>query len=432
MITIRDKYAAPALLAILLTAPACMELDPTDDSQAEVGAAQAPLTGGDLVTSNGAPFSSVVKIQMHGFGCTATRIGPRRLLTAGHCVTATGLVIGDAIGVTNSLAGTFEAGTSFSVDDLHVHPTWSNDVAAATQRGNERAFDVALIDLTADLPAGIPSLPVRDEYVDGGLRGITVGYGCDDSDATHKGKKQRADFTAMTLAAFQALSASDDTLDYGKYTYNVIFNGGLATRTCHGDSGGPQLYRNSDGVWEVGALTSNHNDLVSKQARVGGLSRWIASPVQDSFRDGSWGMFLDGKSNLCIGVDGASTGNDASLMQFFCDTRKHTEDDQYWQLDALGDGFFHIVNGKSGRCIGVDGASIAPGARVAQYGCMASRATDSNQAWKFTANGDGKFRIVNGKSGKCIGVHFGSVDHAAVLLQGNCSGSADQGWNFVR
>jgi hypothetical protein len=143
---------------------------------------------------------------------------------------------------------------------------------------------------------------------------------------------------------------------------------------------------------------------------------------------------MNGKSGKCIGINGASTANGAQSAQFFCDSRNQPNDNQSWQLRDVGNGRFNFVNRHSGLCLGVDGASIDNGALLQQFNCAAPD-PNNNQAWRFVRTSGDYFQVVNAKSNRCIGVDGGSTANGAVLAQFTCSslGSINnQSWIFTR
>jgi hypothetical protein len=399
-----------------------------EDEGAILGDDELPITGGTLVTSNVAPFNSVVRISTSVGGCTATKIGARRFLTAAHCVP--GLVAGDDVRITNALDGTFTASDRFTIAAVDAHPTRGNDFDDGNHR---RSYDVAVIEITANTPA-IPTLGVRAAFLPDATSGTTVGYGCDLSpgDADHGGQKQRATFTTTSLDDLEADPDVTNERAYRWHTLYAVHAGGAAVQTCPGDSGGPLLVRSGD-VWQVAAVTSRHIDSYSFQSRVGGVSRWIADPAVNDIVAGSDGWLVNDRSNLCVGIGGGSVETDADAGTYYCDGRRGTTDNQYWTLVRNGSsGTFRIRNGKSGLCLGVAGASTAHGARVAQYECTAADGDLDHQAWRFQDVASGTPRIVNARSNRCLGVDGDSLDRGALLRQQTCATNESQRWLFVR
>lgn len=141
----------------------------------------------------------------------------------------------------------------------------------------------------------------------------------------------------------------------------------------------------------------------------------------------SLASFQDVKSGRCMGVDGASTANGALIKQFTCDGSTN----QNWRGASNSAGQNTLTNQKSGRCMGVSGASTAAGANIGQFTCDGS----SNQKWDLIAVGGTTTTPIlnfrNVKSGLCIGVDGGSTANGAQLKQFRCDGSANQQWRGI-
>ena len=95
-------------------------------------------------------------------------------------------------------------------------------------------------------------------------------------------------------------------------------------------------------------------------------------------------------------------------------------DNQYWRLQAIDATHFLFVNTRSGLCLGVDGASTADGARVSQFNCDPTPTASENQAWRFVFSTVDQYQIRNGKSGKCIGINGASTANGAFATQQTC------------
>jgi hypothetical protein len=90
------------------------------------------------------------------------------------------------------------------------------------------------------------------------------------------------------------------------------------------------------------------------------------------------------------------------------------------------------VNGKSGKCVGVDRGSTASGAAIELDTCDDAYAPHS-QVWELERDdSDGKLRLVNSYSHMCIGIDDSSTANGKGLYQYPCSTTrADEGWDFV-
>jgi len=96
-------------------------------------------------------------------------------------------------------------------------------------------------------------------------------------------------------------------------------------------------------------------------------------------RSGIEHTMINQKSNRCMGVSGASKTAGANLGQFGCDGSAN----QAWVLEALGgttaNPIARFINVNSNMCLGVDGASTANGAQLKQFPCDGS----VNQQWRL-------------------------------------------------
>jgi V8-like Glu-specific endopeptidase len=404
------------VLLVLLGLAGCGEMP--DDVETTTD----PVTGGQLVPDNGDPYGSVFRIATSDGGCTATKIGDRRFISAAHCFD--GVSAGAGISMTNAINGS--GGTTFTINTLDIHPSyvlnkgWYYDAAIFTING----------------PTSPPALTIRTSYVANNQLGILIGYGCDNT-STRDGQKQWAFYRA----------AANSNAD--KFTHFVT-NVSTTVASCAGDSGGPYLIRTgvNTGPWEIAGIDKRHDGEItpipitsstSLVSRTGNIRGWIAAPGSNSFSNGSVGTFLNGDSGKCLGVDGSSISSGAHVSAFYCDGRQYPNDNQYWRLQSIGtSGFFLFVNTKSGLCLGVDGASTADGARVSQFGCDPTPTTTENQAWRFTftrsVGNTNYYQIRNGKSGKCIGINGGSNANGAFASQFTCgaTGINNQSYLFSR
>jgi hypothetical protein len=136
--------------------------------------------------------------------------------------------------------------------------------------------------------------------------------------------------------------------------------------------------------------------------------------------------FQDVKSGRCIGVDGASTANGALIKQFTCDGTSN----QNWNGSSAG-AQNTLKNQKSARCMGVSGASKAAGANVAQFTCDGS----ANQSWLLVQVGGTSTNPIlnfhNVNSALCLGVDGASTANGAQLKQFSCDGSTNQQWRGI-
>ena len=101
-------------------------------------------------------------------------------------------------------------------------------------------------------------------------------------------------------------------------------------------------------------------------------------------------------------------------------------DNEHWNLMAVGDGSYRIVNVNSGLDLEVNGASKSNGGKVNQWQESGSGAT--NEHWSLVPVGDGSYRIVNVNSGLDMELNgtSGAVDQLP-----DTSGAKNEHWNLT-
>ena len=119
--------------------------------------------GRKLSFLNTDPYDAVVKIQVPRGGCSATKIGARRFLTAAHCLNP-GSSVGSTVRITNSLSGSSWDVTT-TMTRVDVHPSWRGDDFALT------TYDVGVFEIGIDTPA-IATRTIRSTYVANNTLGI--------------------------------------------------------------------------------------------------------------------------------------------------------------------------------------------------------------------------------------------------------------------
>jgi Ricin-type beta-trefoil lectin domain-like len=133
----------------------------------------------------------------------------------------------------------------------------------------------------------------------------------------------------------------------------------------------------------------------------------------DSLDGPSWIEFES--SNKCADDPGYSTGN-VRIDQWSCVNQTN----EYWYLDFSGGSGPLVVNGASGKCLNVSGASKSSGAFVIQYPCSNAL----NNQWTVLdvlVNGQPiGDELMNVNSGLCLNVAGNSKSNGADLIQYTC------------
>lgn len=233
----------------------------TRGSTADATTSSSDLIGGSEVADS--DFPSTIELTVPGPGwssCTAAKIGPRHILTAGHCIVyATPNDVTAKLGAGAIVALTAKHGVigdddplmAYPVAQTLVHPTW-----LATHGDLDDAnADVAIVVLTeAALTGGFAKIPIArvDAHpVVPGDELVVMGYGCEtgvrvDDNANPRLKAQ------STVAVGTVADRSYFATPGAGPAPAALADAGPAPdgpSLCPGDSGGP-VYRD-DGTERV-------------------------------------------------------------------------------------------------------------------------------------------------------------------------------------
>lgn len=373
-----SNLGALALVSLVSGSVACGSVDFGADTDGDVGHTQAAISGGNLASNNNAPFNAVVKLP----GCTGTKIGPRRFLTAGHCNgminPSRGVSGGAQVTIDNSLNG--NSPTTVSVNRFYVHPSYGDPAGMGS--------DAAVLDVSQDT-ASISTMGVDSSTVPQPSGVTLLGYGCDDENPANGGKKQWANRTTLTFAEITTLSGPGTAVHDPLYLY---YNGGPVSgpyvQLCPGDSGGPVVRFFStptDSFWRVSGIDvyrfndSANTVKMSASTRTAPIATWIGAPAIGAVH-GTIANVLSGK---CLSGGGATASGSAVTLEV-CDPTTTIVGTQFWSIVATSIGGNiknQIKNGKSGLCL--DGGLVAGATNLTMQACVVA----GRQRWSFTASG---------------------------------------------
>lgn len=367
----------------------------TPEGEAEVEQTKQAITNGQLLTTGQEPFAVRLVFVGH-HGCSGTKIGAKRFLTASHCVWP--VPVGNKVKISNEGNGAF-LNPDYTITKVFKYPTNNANMASG------HYTDVGMFDIQEDTPHISTFTAFRPNYLDQDVPdGWLNAFGCDESNPGRDGHKQFGRFT------------SKFRFDPPSYTSYIFAQGQNGEIGCGGDSGGA-LFFVRNGAWEIAGIHSASGNGGTYSARIGRVHRWIQNPTQNVFTVGSKGSLLNFKGNNCI-----RAGSGTSTALSYCDLRNIPTDTQYWTLEGVGAGRFRIKNTSNGRC-------LAAASGVLQH----EQCSDlSRFVWRFTTpttkNGFQYYHIQNeGEVSSCIGTNGNNVANDTPLKTLTCSsaGSLD-------
>lgn len=209
------------------------------------------------------------------------------------------------------------------------------------------------------------------------------------------------------------------------------------------DGGGVQnvAFRNPDGTraayvvnTDAGArrfsLTDDGRSLVYTLP-AGAVATFVwngaSEPPQGSVDPSAWYRVRNVHSGACLDAADWGTGDGTALQQWSCTTGAN----QGWQFRPAGDGTYQVVNRHNAKVWDVDGGpgATAAGARVHLWSYVGG----GNQQWRAEPSGAaGQYRFVARHSGKCLAVDGASTANGARLAQQACDGSPAQTFSLDR
>ena len=153
-----------------------------------------------------------------------------------------------------------------------------------------------------------------------------------------------------------------------------------------------------------------------------------AAPPQSAFR------ILNASANnipLCLGIAGGDMTDGTAALQWHCNGAV----DQTWVVAPTDGGWLRLINKATydndpthWSCLGVQGASIAPGARLVIWHCNGS----PDQQWSPGPTSPRSWsNITNRNSGLVIAVSGGGTAEGLNIIQWSAGYTGDKLWTYV-
>ena len=161
-----------------------------------------------------------------------------------------------------------------------------------------------------------------------------------------------------------------------------------------------------------------------------GLSRlqyaWGNSSINQpygAFNSGAWYKVANRNSSAVLDINGQSTTNGASVIQW----SYWGGNNQQWSFTSQGSGYFNLINRNSSLLMDVSGASVSNGASVIQW----SSTGGTNQSWQVIDIGFGYYKLLNKNSGQALDVSGASTANGANIIQWLSNGGRNQQWQIT-
>lgn len=128
-------------------------------------------------------------------------------------------------------------------------------------------------------------------------------------------------------------------------------------------------------------------------------------------------------SSQALDVPSGSLDNGVALQTY----KANGSGAQSWYVESTGDGWYSLINLKSGKAVDVKNGSSNPGAVIWQY---TSNGTDA-QKWKFEIAALGGIKIVSAKGDLAMTADSDSPSNGTKVITKSALSAASQGWKFT-
>jgi hypothetical protein len=135
----------------------------------------------------------------------------------------------------------------------------------------------------------------------------------------------------------------------------------------------------------------------------------------------AWYSVINKGSAKCLDARAAGTVSGTAIQQYSC----NSSNAQQFQFQSLTGSYVRINNrGNSAQALDVTGVSVADNAPIQTW----TYGGGTNQQWTAVPEGNGYYHLVNRNSGKCLDVPAASTADSVQLVQYACNGTAAQSY----
>ena len=134
-------------------------------------------------------------------------------------------------------------------------------------------------------------------------------------------------------------------------------------------------------------------------------------------------IILSSEKHHALGIENESTANGA-LVKLQIPTETES---QRWIPVALADGWFRLLNKKSGKALDLCMAGVENGTWIHQWDSLDDA---DSQAWRMAEGPDGTTTIESKKAGRCIDICLAIDTDGAQLQIWDATGQPPQNWIF--
>ncbi|TCM99566.1 O-glycosyl hydrolase [Paenibacillus sp. BK033] len=231
---------------------------------------------------------------------------------------------------------------------------------------------------------------------------------------------------ANTLAAYDAASSKLVLVTTNSATTDTSVTYDLGKFTAAGSSAA--VYRTSS--TEDLAQLSNavvSNKTFTATAKASSVTTYVISNVTytgtTGYPSAAIYKIVNKNSGLVMDVNGASTSNGASVVQY----TDNGGSNQRWKLVSAGNGYYKIQNVNSGLLLDVNQSSTTGGTALIQYQDNGGY----NQQW-LPVDAGGSVILVNRNSGLTADVNQASTASGASVIQWSDNNGTNQQWTLVK